>query len=145
MRPRELSVLGLARSMLGDLDLEVVLSSVLAAARELTGARYAALGVLDPSRSRLERFITAGVDEPTRAAIGPLPTGRGVLGEVIRHPAPLRLEHVGNHPHSYGFPIGHPPMETFLGVPLLVGGEPYGNLYLTDRVDGEPFTDEDEE
>jgi signal transduction histidine kinase len=140
----ELSVLAVARSVLGDLDVDVVLERVLDAARELTGARYAAVGVLDASRARLERFITVGVDSATRAAIGPAPTGRGVLGELIRHPEPLRLADVGAHPESYGFPIGHPPMRTFVGVPLLVGGAPYGNLYLAEKRGGEQFTEGDE-
>jgi len=114
-------------------------------ARELSGARYAALGVTDESRTRLERFITAGIDEHAREMIGELPRGRGVLGELIVHPVPLRLGDVGAHPHSYGFPPGHPPMTTFLGVPVMIAGTPFGNLYLTDKGGGEQFTDEDEE
>src|SRR5690242_20319482 len=137
---RELSVLGLARSVLGDLDVEVVLERVLESARALTGARYAAIGVLDPSRSKLERFLTSGIDADARATIGPLPTGRGVLGELIRDPKPLRLDDVGAHARSYGFPVGHPAMKTFLGVPLLVNGVPFGNVYLTEKETGEPFT-----
>ena len=76
----------------------------------MTGARYAALGVLDETRGELSRFLTVGIDEPTRRLIGPLPTGRGVLGELIRTPVPLRIADVGRHPYSYGFPVGHPPM-----------------------------------
>jgi signal transduction histidine kinase len=138
-------VITLAQSVLEQLDLELVLDRVLEAARELTGARYAALGVLDPTRDHLERFITVGIDEETRGSIGPLPTGRGVLGELIRHPTPLRIDDVGSHPYSYGFPIGHPPMRSFLGVPILVREEPYGNLYLTEKQGGGQFTEEDEE
>ena len=138
-------VMSVARDVLGDLDLEVVLARVLDSARELTGARYAALGVLDESRTRLARFVTAGIDEETKRTIGPLPTGRGVLGELIAHPQPLRCDDVGAHPHSYGFPPGHPPMTTFLGAPILVGGETYGNVYLTDKQSGDPFSQDDED
>jgi signal transduction histidine kinase len=137
--------LGLVRTILADLDAERVLERVLEVARERTGATYAALGVLDDRRQGLARFVTAGLDEPTRRRIGHLPKGRGVLGELIEHPEPLRLSDVGSHPRSYGFPSGHPPMTTFLGVPVLVAGEPYGNLYLTDKAGGGDFTDEDEE
>jgi signal transduction histidine kinase len=138
-------VLTIARSVLEQLDVEVVLERVLDAARELTGARYAALGVLDGSRGSLSRFLTVGIDEPTRSRIGALPTGRGVLGELIRRPDPLRIDDVGSHPQSYGFPVGHPPMRTFLGVPIVIGGLPYGNLYLTEKAGGGPFDAEDEQ
>jgi GAF domain-containing protein len=140
-----LGVLDVACGVLSDLDVDVVLERVLEAARELTGARYAALGILDRSRGELERFTTAGLDEPARRQIGALPRGRGVLGELIADPRPLRLADVGAHPHSYGFPSGHPPMKTFLGVPVLVAGKPFGNLYLTEKREGEEFTDEDEQ
>src|SRR5581483_6064531 len=122
----------------------IVLERVLAAARQLTGARYAALGVLDESRSELARFETLGIDERTRRRIGQLPRGRGVLGELITNPAPLRLADVGRHARSYGFPAGHPHMTTFLGVPILVDGRPFGNLYLADKAAGAEFTAEDE-
>jgi signal transduction histidine kinase len=138
-------VVTVARSVLEKLDLEVVLDRVLDAARELTGARYAALGVLDTKRDRLERFLTVGIDDETRRLIGPLPTGRGVLGELIRQPQALRIDDVGSHPYSYGFPVGHPPMHSFLGVPILIGDVPYGNLYLTEKEAGDAFTDEDEQ
>lgn len=138
------SVLEVAGSVLSDLDVEVVLDRVVNAARELTGARYAAIGVLNASRTGLARFITVGIDEDTRRHIGPLPTGHGVLGELIRDPVPLRLAKVGNHPRSYGFPAGHPPMQSFLGVPVMVAGAPFGNLYLTDKPDGDLFTEADE-
>ncbi len=139
------SVLGVARSVVSDLDLEVVLERVLESARELTGARYAALGVLDESRTGLSRFLTAGIDPQAREAIGVLPRGRGVLGELISDPSPLRLRDVGAYPRSYGFPAGHPPMTSFLGVPILVAGGPYGNLYLTDKQGAEEFGEDDEE
>ena len=131
--------------MLERLDLEQVLERVLEAACELTGARYAALGVLDESRDGLTRFVTRGIDEQLRHTLGAPPTGRGVLGELIRNPRPLRLADVGSHPHSYGFPVGHPPMRSFLGVPVMVEGEPYGNLYLTEKQSGREFTEDDEE
>ena len=131
--------------MLEESELEPVLQRVLAVARELTGARYAALGVLDARRTELERFLTAGIDEDARREIGDLPRGHGVLGEMIREPKPLRLADVGAHVRSYGFPIGHPPMSSFLGVPLIVRGEAWGNLYLTEKEGGEEFTDEDEQ
>jgi signal transduction histidine kinase len=132
------------RGLVAQLDLEGVLREVVEVARELTGARYAALGILDEDRHELERFIYTGVDEQTRAQIGELPRGLGVLGELIRNPAPLRLREVGEHPRSYGFPPNHPPMHSFLGVPVVVRGQAYGNLYLTEKAGGE-FDAADEE
>jgi len=137
-------LIDVGRGLVAQLDLEAVLSEVLEVSRELTGARYAALGVLDEDRRELERFIYTGVDEETRAKIGELPRGRGVLGELIRNPAPLRLREVGAHPRSYGFPPGHPPMHSFLGVPIVVRGQAYGNLYLTEKEGGD-FDEADEE
>jgi signal transduction histidine kinase len=131
--------------LLSELDLEVVLKSVVEAARDLTEARYAAVGVLDSDRRELERFIHLGIDEETRRGIGPLPRGRGVLGELIRHPQALRLADVDQHPHAYGFPPGHPPMHTFLGVPITIRGETYGNLYMTEKRGGAEFDEADEE
>jgi signal transduction histidine kinase len=139
-----LDAVRLARGVLSELDLEVVLRRLLESARQLSGARYAALGVTDESRTGLERFITLGIDDETRERIGDLPKGRGVLGELIAQPQPLRLADVGAHPHSYGFPPEHPPMTTFLGVPVMIGDAPFGNLYLTEKVGGEQFTEEDE-
>jgi signal transduction histidine kinase len=127
-----------------ELDLAAVLDRVLLAAREITGARYAALGILNERRSELEQFLTSGVDQETRRAIGDLPRGRGVLGALIEHPHPLRLKDVGEHPSSYGFPAGHPPMHSFLGVPIVIRGQAWGNLYLTEKQDG-PFGEQDEE
>jgi signal transduction histidine kinase len=131
------------RALVSELDLEAVLERVLDAAQELTGAQYAALGVLDESRSELERFLTRGIDEETHRAIGDLPRGRGVLGVLITEPRPLRLTDVGEHSRSFGFPLGHPPMHSFLGVPILIHGHAYGNLYLTEKQAGE-FDEEDE-
>ena len=130
--------------LVAELDLDAVLRSLLETARDLTGARYAAVGVLDDERVRLERFLTVGIDEEAHRAIGDLPHGRGVLGVLIRDPRPLRLADVGAHPASYGFPLGHPPMTTFLGVPIVIRGRAWGNLYLTEKAAGE-FTEADEE
>jgi signal transduction histidine kinase len=133
------------RSLLTELDPEVVLDRVLEEAREITGAKFAALGVLDQSRTELERFLTLGIDQTTHRAIGDLPHGRGVLGVLIEEPQPLRLADVGQHPQSYGFPPGHPEMHSFLGVPITIRGQAWGNLYLTEKAGDQPFTDEDEE
>src|SRR5918995_39267 len=137
-------LLDVGRSLIAELDPEAVLDQLLEVALDLTGARYAAIGVLDDSRQQLERFLTRGIDEATHRAIGDLPRGRGVLGVLIREPRPLRLADVGAHAESYGFPLAHPPMHSFLGVPILVHGEAWGNLYLTEKDEGE-FTDDDEE
>src|SRR5215207_7787874 len=137
-------LLDVGRSLIAELDHDVVLDRLLEVAQELTGARYAAIGVLDERRELLEQFLTKGIDEETHRAIGDLPHGRGVLGVLIREPRPLRLADVGAHAESYGFPLAHPPMHSFLGVPILVHGEAWGNLYLTEKDDGE-FTDDDEE
>jgi len=137
-------LLEVGTSIVAELDSEAVLERVLEAGRELTGARYAAVGILDQDRKQLERFLTAGVDEPTRRAIGDLPRGAGILGELIRHPEPLRLADISQHPRSYGFPPEHPPMTTFLGAPVLVRGEAWGNIYLTEKESGE-FDEADEQ
>jgi signal transduction histidine kinase len=128
-----------------ELSLDALLQRLVEAASELTGARYAALGVIDRSGSELERFLTTGIDAETHAAIGDLPRGRGILGVLIREDAPLRLHNLGDHPRSVGFPPNHPPMSTFLGVPVHLRGVAYGNLYLTEKASGEDFTDEDQE
>jgi signal transduction histidine kinase len=138
-------LIDVGRSLLSELDLDVVLDRVLETAAELTDARYAAVGILDDRRRELSRFLTRGVDDATHRAIGDLPRGRGILGVLIDDPRPLRLEDVGDHPRSYGFPPGHPPMRTFLGVPILIRGQAWGNLYLTGKGGGAPFTAEDEE
>jgi signal transduction histidine kinase len=137
-------LLDVGRVLTTELDQRIVLDRVLEAAREITGARYAALGILNERHSGLEQFLTSGIDEDTRRAIGDLPRGRGVLGTLIEHPQPLRLGDVGQHPSSYGFPAGHPPMRSFLGVPVVIRGEVWGNLYLTEKSDGQ-FTETDEE
>jgi signal transduction histidine kinase len=137
-------LLVVARELVADLELDRVLRGVLEAAVEVTGARYAALGVLDESREGLESFIHLGIDERTRERIGDLPSGRGVLGILIDDPRPLRLADVGADPRAHGFPEGHPPMRTFLGVPIELRGEPWGNLYLTEKRGGEEFDEADE-
>jgi signal transduction histidine kinase len=135
-------LLDVGRALVAELDVETVLRHVLETAREVTGARYAALGILDVRKEELERFVFVGIDEETRRLIGPLPRGHGVLGELIRHPEPLRLPDVTRHARSYGFPPGHPPMTTFLGVPISIRGEAWGNLYLTECAE---FDERDEE
>lgn len=138
-------LLDVGRTLVTELDQRAVLDLVLEAAREITGARYAALGILNDQRSELAQFLTLGVDDETHRAIGNLPRGRGVLGVLIEDPRPLRLGDVGQHPASYGFPAGHPVMRSFLGVPIVIGGRAWGNLYLTEKHGGDEFTDVDEE
>jgi len=138
-------LLQVARDVLSELDVEEVLRRVLNSAQTLTEARYAALGVLDDKGYKLVRLLTVGMSEEEKQRVGPLPTGHGVLGELIRNPEPLRLANVGTHPHAYGFPSGHPPMRSFLGVPIFIGGEAYGNLYLTEKEGAAEFTEADEE
>ena len=133
------------RSLVTELDPDAVLERLLEVARELTGARYAAIGVLDERREQLERFVTTGIDPDTHRAIGDLPRGRGVLGVLITDPRPLRLEDVSTHPQSYGFPLAHPGMTTFLGVPIVIEGQAWGNLYLTEKHGHAEFTEDDEE
>lgn len=138
-------LLDVGRTLMTELDPQAVLDRVLETAREITGARYAALGILNEDRTELDRFLTAGVDGETHRAIGDLPRGRGVLGVLIEEPSPLRLGDVGAHPLSYGFPAGHPVMRGFLGVPVLIRGEAWGNLYLTEKEGGGEFTETDVE
>jgi signal transduction histidine kinase len=127
-----------------DLDLRSVLERIVEAACRLSGARCGALGVIGPDR-RLVEFITHGLTAEEYARIGPLPQGRGILGLLIQEPRPLRLANLGDHPKSYGFPAEHPPMTTFLGVPVRVRDEVFGNLYLTEKSGGGEFTSDDEE
>lgn len=114
-------------------------------AADLVDAEYAALGVLDESGSRLAEFITVGLSDEATARIGDRPEGHGILGLLILEPKPLRLPDLHAHPDSFGFPPGHPPMTSFLGVPIRLRGVVYGNLYLTDKADGQVFTDVDQE
>jgi signal transduction histidine kinase len=133
------------RSVVAERELEGVFERLLEVARELSGARYAAIGILDESRESLADFITAGIEPAAHSSIGALPRGRGVLGLLISNPEPLRMANVGDHVRSYGFPPGHPTMTSFLGVPILIRGEAWGNLYLTDKHDNVPFDEADEE
>ncbi|MDJ0344719.1 GAF domain-containing protein [Streptomyces sp. H10-C2] len=126
-----------------ELELEQALRQIVDAAVVLVDARYGALGVIGDGR-RLSQFITVGLDEAQIAAIGPLPQGHGLLGELINHPVPLRTPKLSEHPASYGFPEHHPPMHSFLGVPIRVRGEVFGNLYLTEKHGGGEFNGDDE-
>ncbi len=137
-------LLEVGRGIACELDQEALLERVLVTARELTDARYAALGILNEERTQLERFLTSGVAEDVRHVIGHSPRGRGVLGVLIEDPRPLRLVDVSLHPSSYGCPLGHPAMGTFLGVPILIGGRAWGNLYLAEKRRGE-FSERDEQ
>ena len=112
------------RGLVTERDAEVVIRCALNAARELTGARYAALGVLDSTRTGLERFLTEGMDEETVEAIGDRPQGRGLLGLLIDDPRPIVVDDLAGHALSHGFPPGHPPMTSFLGVPVKIHGRP---------------------
>jgi two-component system, NarL family, sensor histidine kinase DevS len=128
-----------------ELTLDGVLQRIVETAAELTSARYAALGVIDRSGVALERFLTTGIDPEMHERIGDLPRGRGILGVLIKEAQPLRLHDLSADPRSVGFPPHHPLMRTFLGVPILLRGVAYGNLYLTEKTDGSDFTAEDEE
>jgi signal transduction histidine kinase len=128
-----------------DLDLAATLQRIVNAARELVDARYCALGVLDASGVALAEFVVAGVDDDTYRAIGERPKGHGILGLLITDPRPLRLADLTEHPASFGFPPNHPPMRSFLGVPITVRGEVFGNLYLTDKRSADAFSERDEE
>jgi signal transduction histidine kinase len=128
-----------------ELSLDAVLQTLVRIAADLTSARYCALGVISRDGSGLSTFVTHGVDGETRAAIGDLPRGRGILGVLIDDARPLRLDDLSTHPRSVGFPPNHPPMRSFLGVPVITRGVAYGNLYLTDKQPSGSFTEEDEE
>ena len=137
------SLLDAVIAISSDLDQRSVLARIVEAACELTGARYAALGVIGPDRSLVE-FVTTGIDERQRALIGDLPRGHGILGLLIEEPRAIRLPVLSEHARSVGFPPNHPPMTTFLGVPVRIRGTIFGNLYLTEKAGGGTFTDEDE-
>jgi len=136
-------LLDVGRALTAELDLDVLLERVMQTAREVCGARYAALGVLDDDRRELAQFLTAGEEPEVHDAIGHLPRGRGILGLLIDEPAPIRLADVSQHPRSYGFPPGHPPMRSFLGAPIVVRGQAWGNLYLTEKQGADDFDDDD--
>jgi signal transduction histidine kinase len=138
-------LLDVGTALVSELDPDAVLRRILEEAVELTDARYAAIGVLDESRSSLGRFLTLGMDEATQRSIGAKPRGRGLLGVLIEDPRPLRVAEVSEHPLSYGFPPAHPPMRNFLGVPIIIREEAWGNLYLAEKRSDEAFSDQDEE
>src|SRR5712691_2366096 len=142
-RLRTLLETGIAIS--SELSLDAVLQKIVEAAARVTSARYAALGVIDRTGTALERFVTHGIDAETQEAIGDLPRGRGILGVLIRDARTLRLHDLSDDPRSVGFPPNHPPMRSFLGVPILLRGVAYGNLYLTEKAGGDDFTEEDQE
>ncbi len=147
---RQAALLEAVVSVSADLDLATVLHRIVSTACLLVGARYGAMGVLDRDREELVEFLTYGVDDELREQIGELPHGRGVLGTLIEDPRPLRLHDITEHPHSVGFPPHHPPMRSFLGVPVRTRDKVFGNLYLADKIgrDGElvgDFTQLDQE
>ena len=142
-RQRALVQAGIA--LASELDLDAVLRKLVDTAASLTGARYAALGVLSRDGRALDRFLTTGLSDAERDAIGTLPRGRGVLGLLITDARPVRLPDISADARAVGFPAHHPPMRTFLGVPILLRGTAYGNLYLTEKEGGVEFTAEDEE
>ncbi|WP_328494676.1 GAF domain-containing protein [Streptomyces sp. NBC_00414] len=143
-RDRVHSLLEAVLSVGRELDLEQALYSIVEAAAVLVDAEYAALGVIGPDGKRLSAFHTIGISEQQIAEIGHYPEGHGILGELIRHPEPLRLVKLSEHPASYGFPAHHPPMNTFVGVPIRVREQVFGNLYLTEKRGGAQFDEEDE-
>ncbi|MCL8017389.1 GAF domain-containing sensor histidine kinase [Streptomyces sp. AS02] len=143
-RDRVHSLLEAVLSVGRELELEQALHSIVEAAAVLVDAEYAALGVIGPDGTRLSAFHTVGVTERQIAGIGHFPEGHGILGELIHHPEPLRLAKISEHPSSYGFPSNHPPMNTFLGVPIRVRDQVFGNLYLTEKRGGAQFDEEDE-
>ncbi|MGV9589859.1 sensor histidine kinase [Streptomyces tendae] len=143
-RDRVHSLLEAVLSVGRELDLEQALRGIVEAAATLVDAEYAALGVIGPDGRRLSAFHTVGVSEEEIARIGPFPEGHGILGELIRNPEPLRLAKLSDHPASYGFPAHHPPMNSFLGVPIRVRDHVFGNLYLTEKRGGQAFDEDDE-
>jgi signal transduction histidine kinase len=128
----------------GELTLPIVLRHLVGEACALVDARYGALGVLSENGTTLDQFLTVGLEPDEEFAIGARPSGRGVLGTLIIEAKPMRLANIADSPDSYGFPPGHPPMTSFLGVPVRVRGEVYGNLYLTEKIGGPAFSAEDE-
>jgi signal transduction histidine kinase len=130
--------------LIAETSLEGALDRIVAVAADVIGAHYAAVGVLGPDGRLLERFVTHGIDDETRALIGPPPRGHGILGLVIREARPIRLPDLARHPDSYGFPPHHPEMQSFLGVPVVGRRGAFGNLYLTEKLGAEVFSEEDE-
>jgi signal transduction histidine kinase len=132
------------QAIAGELDLDRVLQLIVDSARDLVGAKYAAVGIVD-DRGRIERFITSGISAELRAQIGPLPEGHGLLGTIIQDGVTLRIPDIARHPDSYGFPPHHPPMHSLLGLPIRVRGETVGDFYLTEKIGAPEFGDDDEE
>ncbi|MEU8583031.1 sensor histidine kinase [Streptomyces abikoensis] len=143
-RDRVHSLLEAVLSVGRGLELEHALRRIIESAVVLVDARYGALGVIGPDGRSLSQFVTVGLTDKEIKAIGPFPSGHGILGELIRRPEPLRIPKISEHPSSYGFPPHHPPMHSFLGVPIRVRDQVFGNLYLTEKHGGADFTDEDE-
>lgn len=136
-------LLAAALDLSGEHDLDAVLDHIVRGAAAVADARYAALGIFDTD-GRIIRFVHNGMNDETVRRLGDLPEGRGLLGEVIVADGPIRLDEIADHPQSVGFPPGHPPMHTFLGVPVVRGGRQHGNLYLTEKVGSAAFDDDDE-
>jgi signal transduction histidine kinase len=145
LQPRLRALLEAGIALTSELSLDAVLQRLAETAAKLTEAEYAALGVIDPAGRELERFLVYGIDDELVRQIGDLPRGRGILGVLIRDAKPLRHHDLTQDPRSAGVPPGHPPMKTFLGVPILLRGVAFGNLYLTEKRGGADFTEEDEE
>ena len=143
-RRRDKMLIEAGMTLGSELDLDAVLRRIVELAVQITGARYGALGVLNEDGETIERFITEGVSDEVRAAIGHPPVGHGILGLLIRERRPMRLPDLGADPRSYGFPPNHPPMHSFLGAPVLALGQVFGNLYLTEKQGAEVFSDDDE-
>jgi signal transduction histidine kinase len=137
-------LLSLSASIFSEHTIEAVLQRIVDGAREVVGARYAALGVLSQDGESLATFVTSGMDQGLRARIGDLPHGRGLLGFVIREAKPIRTRDINRHHERHGFPAHHPPMHSFLGVPIKTGRSVFGNLYLTEKIGGSEFDVEDE-
>jgi signal transduction histidine kinase len=144
VRRRFESLLSAGVAIFSEHSLERVLQQIVDSAREVVGARYAALGVLAPDRASLSQFVTSGLSQAERERIGDLPRGRGLLGLVIRESRPIRSADINRHPQRYGFPPHHPPMRSFLGVPIRSRGDVFGNLYLTEKIGAKEFDGEDE-
>jgi signal transduction histidine kinase len=144
VRQRFEGLLSAGVSIFSQHTLDRVLQEIVDVARDVVGARYAALGVLGEDRESLVRFVTSGLDDATRARIGELPRGRGLLGAVIRSATPIRTADIARHPQRQGFPPHHPPMKSFLGVPVAVRQTVFGNLYLTEKIGADEFSAEDE-
>ena len=140
---RVMSLVEAGMALATEHDLDALLQRIAEISREVIGARYGAVGVLG-ERGELARFVYSGIDKELAGKIGDLPNGRGVLGALIEEDRPLRLHEISDHPRSYGFPANHPPMHSFLGVPIVVRDRIFGRLYLTEKQGGEDFTKDDE-